>query len=376
MLKKIILIVGIILIAGISGIISDRYFFPYLATSRFFAKNEFLKKATENVTVINKTEQVYVKEDSSITGITNQIIPAIVNVVSYQENANNKNNLISSTNNTGEILTSDGIIMTSASAIIPNGNYKVILNDGNIHDAKILGIDKWSNLAFLKIIASNLPVMPFGNSDEYDPGEKLIAISNNTPNYQNKFTAGLLSSFDTSFNISGEALSKAENMEGVFLTDFNEKILSIGSPVIDYSGQMMGVTGAAMKNGQLEYFQIPANKIKLVLEKVINGTLDSNINLGIYYLPINKSLTIVNNLPTDHGALIYSASGQQGLAVISGSVADKAGLKINDIITKIENTQISAKNNLSNILHQYKKGDRVEFTVLRVGQEIKIMVQF
>lgn len=376
MLKKIILIVGIILIAGISGIISDRYFFPYLATSRFFAKNEFLKKATENVTVINKTEQVYVKEDSSITGITNQIIPTIVNVVSYQENANNKNNLISSTNNTGEILTSDGIIMTSASAIIPNGNYKVILNDGNIHDAKILGIDKWSNLAFLKIIASNLPVMPFGNSDEYDPGEKLIAISNNTPNYQNKFTAGLLSSFDTSFNISGEALSKAENMEGVFLTDFNEKILSIGSPVIDYSGQMMGVTGAAMKNGQLEYFQIPANKIKLVLEKVINGTLDSNINLGIYYLPINKSLTIVNNLPTDHGALIYSASGQQGLAVISGSVADKAGLKINDIITKIENTQISAKNNLSDILHQYKKGDRVEFTVLRVGQEIKIMVQF
>ena len=391
MFKKIIFIVGIILIAGISGIIADRYFFPYLATSRFFAKNEFLKKATENVTVINKTEQVYVKEDSSITKITNQVVPAIVNIATYSENINknsSQKNLVMSVNGTGEILTSDGIIMTTASAIIPDYStskkslaldsarrYKVITNNGNVYDAKILGIDSWSNLAFLKITASNLPVISFGNSDEYNPGEKLIAISNNTSDYQNKFTAGLLSSFDASYNISGEALSKSETIEGVFLSDFNEKILATGSPVMDYSGQIMGITGGAMKNGQMEYFQIPANKIKLVLEKVISGELDSNINLGIYYLPINKSLALANNLSTDQGALIYSASGQQGLAIISGSVADKAGLKINDIITKVENVEISAKNNLSDILYQYKKGDRIEFTVLRAQQELKIMAQ-
>ena len=376
MFKKTILVAGIILIAGLSGIIADRYIFLHLANSRFFSKNEFFKKAVENVTVINKTEQVYVKEDSSINKITNQIIPAIVNIVSYPENTNKKNNLILSTNNTGEILTSDGIIMTSAGAIIPNGIYKVILNNGNVHDAKVLGIDSWSNLAFLKITASNLPVISFGNSDEYNPGEKLIAISNNNAQYQNKFTVGLLSSFNSFYNISGEALSKAENIEGVFLTDFNEKILSVGSPAIDYSGQMMGVTGSAMKNGRLEYFQIPSNKIKLALEKAINGELDLNITLGIYYLPINKSLALANNLPTEQGALIYSASGQQGLAVISGSSADKAGLKINDIIKKVGDTEITAKNNLSDILYRYKKGDKVEFTVLRVEQEMKIEVQF
>lgn len=376
MLKKIILIVGIILIAGISGIISDRYFFPYLAASRFFAKNEFLKKATENVTIINKTEQVYIKEDSSINKITNQIIPSIVNIVSYTDNKNSKNILTLTYSSTGEIVTSDGIIMTySLDTKTPNNIYKVMTSDGNAYDTKFLGTDSWSNLSFLKITASNLPVISFGNSDEYNPGEKLIAISNNTSSYQNKFTAGLLSSFDASYNISGEALSKAEKIEGVFSTDFNMKNLSAGSPVVDYSGQVIGITGSAMKNGNLEYFQIPANKIKLVLEKVISGTLDSNINLGIYYLPINKSLALANNLPTDRGALIYSASGQQGLAVISGSSADKAGLKINDIITKVENVEISTKNNLSDILYQYKEGDKVEFTVLRAGQEMKIMVQ-
>ena len=376
MFKKTILVAGIILIAGLSGIIADRYIFLHLANSQFFSKNKFFKKAVENVTVINKTEQIYVKEDSSINKITNRITPAIVNVVSYQENTNKKNNLVLSINNTGEILTSDGIIMTSADAIIPNGIYKVILNNGNVHDAKVLGLDKWSNLAFLRIIASNLPVISFGNSDEYNPGEKLIAISNNNAQYQNKFTSGLLSSFNSSYNISGEALSKAENIEGVFLTDFNEKILSIGSPVIDYSGQMMGVTGEVMKNGHLEYFQIPSNKIKFILEKVINNSLDSSIALGIYYLPINKSLALANNLPTEQGALIYSASGQQGLAVISNSSADKAGLKINDIIKKVGDTEITAKNNLPDILYGYKKGDKVEFTVLRAQQEMKIEVQF
>ncbi|MDO9231773.1 MAG: S1C family serine protease [bacterium] len=377
MLKKTILILGIILIGGLSGIISDRYFFPYLATSRFFAKNEFLKKATENVTVINKTEQVYVKEDSSVNKITNQVLPSIVNIVSYVENKNSKNILTITNNSTGEIVTSDGIIMAYSLDIkTPNIIYKIMTNDGNVYDAKFLGTDSWSNLSFLKITASNLPVISFGNSDEYNPGEKLIAISNNTSNYQNKFTAGLLSSFDASYNISGEALSKAEKIEGVFSTDFNMKNLSAGSPVLDYSGQIMGITGSTMKNGQLEYFQIPANKIKLVLEKVINNSLDSNISLGIYYLPIKKSLKLANDLPVEQGILIYSASDQQGLAVISGSSADKVGLKINDIITKVDGIEITAKNTLSDILYRYKKGDKVEFTVLRAQQEIKITVQF
>lgn len=376
MFKKTIVIIGLVLIAGISGIVADRYVFPYLASSRLFSKNNFFKKAVENVTVINKTEQVYVKEDSSINKITNQITPSIVNIVSYIENKNSKNILTIANNSTGEIVTSDGIIMTySLDTKNPNILYRVIANNGNTYDAKFLGTDSWSNLSFLKIEASNLPVISFGNSDEYNPGEKLIAISNNTPNYQNKFTSGLLSSFDASYNISGEALSKAENIEGVFLTDFNAKNLSAGSPIVDYSGQILGITGATMKNGQLEYFQIPSNKVKLVLEKVINKSLDSNISLGIYYLPINKSLKLANNLPVEQGLLLYSASGQQGLVVVSGSPADKAGLKINDIITKIDNVEITAKNTLADILYKHKKGDSVEFTVLRSEKEIKINVQ-
>jgi serine protease Do len=77
----------------------------------------------------------------------------------------------------------------------------------------------------------------------------------------------------------------------------------------------------------------------------------------------------------EKGALIFSASGQQGLAIIANSSAAKAGLKINDIITSVSGQEISANNTLPDILYKYKKGDAVELTVLRDGQEMKIKVE-
>ena len=381
MSKKILFIVGIILISGFSGIIADRFFFPYLATSSFFSKYEFFKKAAEEVTIINKTEQVFIKEESSINKLANQTVPAVVNIISYSEKKSEH------INGTGEIITSDGLIMTYASAIIPNyapnqsfsnnqtGRvFKVITNGGNVYDAELLGIDSWSNLAFLKINANNLPIISLGNSDEHNPGEKVIAVGNNNSGYQNKLAVGLISSFDPVYSVSGEALSKVEKMEGVFLTDFNKEALSPGGLIMDYSGQMIGVIGSAMKNGSEEYFQIPSNKIKMVLDKVMNKNFESNVSLGAYYLPITKVLSIAKGLTLDHGALIYSPSGQQGLAVMANSNADKAGLKINDIITKVGDQEVNLEHNLSDILYKYKKGDKAEFSVLRAGKEMKIEV--
>lgn len=370
MFKKILIIFGIILIAGISGVVTDHYLFPRLSVMSFFSKYDFLKKTNENTTIINKTEQVYIKEDSSINKITNQIAPSVVNIISYNLDGKRQN----FKNGTGLIVTSDGIIMSYNSAIIL-GKYKVMTNDGNAYDGELLGIDSWSNLVFIKINASNLPVASFGNSDEYKAGEKLIAISNDLSEYQNRFNAGLLNSFDATFNISGEALSTAEKLEGVFLSDFNEEFLTVGSPVVDYSGQIIGLTGSVVKNNMVKYFQIPSNKIKDSIDKIINKSSESNPSLGVYYISINKSYSLINNLSVSNGAIIYSESGQQGLAVIAGSPADKAGLKIGDIIIKIGDRNVDLSNNLSVILNKHKKGDAVDFTVLRAGKEVKISVQ-
>lgn len=387
MFKKSLIVIGIVFLSGMSGILADRFLFPRLAQTDFFQHHKWLKSSAENVTVINKTQQVYVKEDSSVATLMNPVVSAVVNIVSYPD-PNIKNNPAAkpTLNGTGVIATSDGMIMTYASAInyaetssktnpVSEYKYKVMTADGNIYDASFSGIDAWSNLAFLKIDATNLPVVSFGDFSSYKAGEKVIAIGNDYGSYQNRFDAGILNSFDPTFSISGQTLATAEKIEGVFLTDFGAEDLSVGGPLVDYSGQVAGIMGSVMENDKQEYFQIPSDKVKKVLDKAIAGQLETDPILGAYYVPVTKTLAMTKDLGTDNGALIYSASGQQGLAILSGSPAAKAGLKIGDIITKVGDTDVTLDNNLSTVLYGYKKGDQVKFTLMRDGKQMELNVQ-
>ncbi len=382
MSKKAVLILFIIVISALSSIVSDRYLFPYLASTEIFQKYDFLKKSTENVTVINRTEQVSVKEDSSISKIASQNASSVVSIISYANPETVKAVVLKGQkqasppvwkDGAGIIVTSDGMIMTYSSAInIENSKYKVVTYDSNSYDAELLGIDSWSNLAFLKIYASNLPAVSFGNSDDIRPGEKVVAVGLSLSEYQDRFAAGIVSDFDPTFSLSGKTLSSSEKMEGLFKTDLGWNKNYIGGPIIDYSGQVVAISGAIDLDGKMEYFQIPSNKAKLVMNKAISRELDKNYTLGIYYIPVTKAYSIANNLKTEKGALIYSPSGQQGLAIIAGSPASASDLRINDVITQVNGEEINLSNSLPDLLYKYKKGEEVELTVLRDGNEIRL----
>lgn len=367
--KKAILIVFVVILGGLGGVLADRYAFPYLSTVSWFSKIDFLKKSIENVTVINRTEQVFVKEETSLSKITNQISSSVVNIISIPERTMPQNG-------TGLIVTSDGLIMTYATAIIAeNAKYKTLTFDGNSYDASLVGVDAYSNLAFLKINASNLPAVAFGDSDNAQPGEKIVAIGNSLGSYNNIFSSGLLESFNPSFNLAGKTVSSSEKMEGVFETDLSSENNFIGGPVVDYSGAVIGIVGAIQKDNEKAYFAIPSNKAQNVINRAIKNELGQNPYLGIYYVPILKTFALANNLGADKGALIYSPSGQQGLSIIAGSPAQKAGLQIKDTILAIENQQIDEKNALSDLLYHFKKGDLIELTIMRNGQEQKVKVR-
>jgi len=355
---------------------ADRYIFPYLSSTSLFSKYAFFKKFTEDVTVINKTEQVYVKEETSLSKIASQISSSVVNIISIPQSQNKKGATdVLPMNGTGVVITSDGIIMSYISAVISESSkYKVLMSDNNNYDAELLGIDSFSNLAFFKINASNLPVIPFGNSDDSRPGEKIIVIGNNLDSYSNRYASGLLSTYNPTFNLSGKALSFSDKLEGVFQSDFYSMKDYVGGPLIDYTGQVIGIVGSIEKNSTPEYFQIPSSKVKDVIDKAIKKDMSNNAALGAYYIPITKSYALSNNLNVDKGALIFSSSGQQGLAIITGSVAQKAGLQIKDIIKSVNGQEIDLTNSLPDILYRYKKGDEIELVVIRNQQEINIKV--
>lgn len=382
-IKRLVLLALLLVFGGLGGIIADRYLFPYLSATKTFSKYAFLRKGSENITVINKTEQVTVKEETSISKITNQVSSSIVNIISYRgdeaKSQAAKKPLAAKTaakNGTGIIVTGDGMIMAYAAGIdLTDAKYKVMTYDGNAYDAVLLGVDNYSNLAFLKINASNLSVASMGDSDGVKPGEKVIAVSNSSGSYANKYASGLISDFNPAYNLAGLSVSSSEKMEGIYETDFNYQEYFIGGPVVDYNGQVVGIAGVIEKDNASSFFLIPSNKARAVIDRAIRKELDANVFLGAYYVPISKTYAVENGLAVESGALIYSASGQSGLAVIANSPAQKAGLKLGDIVRAVDGKEVSAEHSLSDLLYSFRKGDKVELTVLRDGQEIKLPVQ-
>lgn len=358
-------IAAIFFIGAIAAVITEHYIFPQLSASQSLSKYKLFKKASENVTIINKTEQVTVREDDSVISVASQAIPTIANIVSFDSQGNVKKG-------TGVFATSDGLIVTYRTAIIETGSdYLVLIFDGTQHNAQLAGIDEFTNLAFLKIDSSNLPAISFANSPDYNAGKKLIAIGNSSGEYQNRFTAGLLSNINKTFNIAGKTISSTESLEGVFETDFDNQKEYLGGPVVDYNGQLGGIIGSAAIDNKDHFFQIPSSAVKESADRAINNELEIRPVLGLYYMPITKSYSVVNDIKRDRGALIYSSSGRQNLAIISGSIAEKSGLKINDIIIAVNGVEVNLDNPLSNLVNKYSKGDTIEFLILRDGEEIK-----
>jgi S1-C subfamily serine protease len=376
--KGIVALFLVFFVGGIGGVYFDQQVLPFIRTNKYLSRMNFLNRLAENVTVINKTEQITIKEDDSINEIASQASNAVVNIVSISAQ---KDPLTKTTKNvnqsgSGVIVTSDGLIATYRSAIIENNAaYQIFLSGGTYYPATLVGVDEFSNLAFLKIEAPNLTAISFADSSDVRPGKKIVAIGNSFGEYQNRYEAGLLSNIDKVFNLSGKTVSSSEKLEGVFEDDFKNQKEYIGGPVIGYSGDMIGIVGMLNINGQDQYFQIPSNIVKNSVNLVLQNNLDSRPTLGAYYISVTKEYALTNNLGRDRGALIYSPSGKQGLAVISGSAAEKAGLQINDIITAVGSQEINLDNSLANLIAQYKKGDIVELTVDRGGQEMKIQLQ-
>lgn len=382
-IKKIVFVAVIVTLGGLGGILADRYLFPYLGASKFFSKYEIFKKSVSDVTVINKTEQIFVKEESSITKITNQAAASVVNMIVYPKADNSRSTVKKSSvdrptvaNLTGVIVTSDGLITSYLpEANAENFSYRVMAHNGNVYEANFLGADSYSNLAFWKIEANNLPAISFGNSDESSPGEKVIAVGNNFGVYSNRYAAGILSGFNPTYNLAGKTVSSSEKLEGVFETDFAAQKNYVGGPLVDYTGQVIGIVGFLERDNGREYFAIPSNKTKAVIEKAIKKELNQSTKLGIYFMPITKTYALANNLKWEQGALVYSPSGQQGLAVIAGTSAQKADLQIRDIIAAVNGEEVTLQKNLPALLNRHQAGEEIELTVIRNEQEIKIKVQ-
>lgn len=365
-------IIFVFVFGSLGALWANYYLLPKLSTVPFLSHSEVLKRFRENVTIINRTEQITVPEDSAINKIASQSVSSVVNVISVPESALG---VVPGTERKGSgvVVTGDGLIATYRTAILEkNARYKIIANNGNILDATLAGIDEFSDLAFLKAEGANLTSIALANSDDFSAGKKVIALGAGMGDFQSRYSSGLLSNLNQTFNISGGALSNSGKLEGVFETDFlNQKEL-VGSPVIDYNGELAGIIGSVKIDNLDKFFIISSNQVRRSIDKHIQGNLGKTVNLGAYYVSLNKVNGFVFGVNRESGALIYSASGKQGLAVIANSPAERAGLRINDIVIAVGDKAVDPTHPLSNLVNEYKTGDEVTLTILRGTEELKL----
>ncbi len=276
---------------------------------------------------------------------------------------------------TGFIISQDGLILTNKHVVSDeSAEYSVITNDGKEYSAKILATDFLNDLAVVKIEAENLPVVEFGDSDSLDLGQTVIAIGNSLGEYKNTVTKGVVSGIGRRIE-AGDGRGMSEIIDGAIQTDAAINPGNSGGPLINLSGQVIGINTAVNSDGQLIGFAIPINQAKKAVESVKKNGKIVRPFLGVRYVMNNETIAKENSLKVNYGALIVRGDKNTDLAVVPGSPADKADLVENDIILEVNGVKVEGDNNLAKILGNYQPEDEIELKISHKGAEKTVKVK-
>lgn len=347
--------------------------------------------------------QSVVAEDAAITATVEKSSPAVVSVVISQDvpklqNMGNpfgfpfflmpqdsQDSLPGSGGNggvkkqtvgqgSGFLVSSDGLIVTNKHVIsIDSAEYTVIMSDGKEYKAQILAKDPNRDIALLKIDAHDAPYLTLGDSDSIRVGQSAVAIGNSLGEFSNTVSKGIISGLKRNL-VAGSERGESERLSGIIQTDAAINPGNSGGPLLDISGNVIGVNVAMAQGAQSIGFALPSNQIKKIIDQVQTTGKISTAFLGIRYVVLSPELQKENSLPLDSGALILRGDRMTDFAVVPGSPADKAGLMENDIILEVDGEKITNEQQISDIVADKKPGDALDLTVWHKGETKTIKV--
>lgn len=275
---------------------------------------------------------------------------------------------------TGVIVTSDGYILTNKHVIDGAKTITVVLDDGTTYkDVEIAAVDPLNDIAFLKIAdVEDLAAAKLGDSKTISVGQQVIAIGNALGQYQNSVTSGIISGTGRSLTATDSTGSMSEQLSDMIQTDAAINSGNSGGPLVNAAGEVIGVNTATSSSAENMGFAIPISSVKGMLAQLKESGEAKRAYLGVYTMEITPEVAKQYNLPVTAGVYLYSSSSYS--AIVSGSPAEKAGLKNKDIITAVNGVKVGASGSLSSLIGEYKPGDTVQLTVIRDGKEIAVNV--
>lgn len=264
----------------------------------------------------------------------------------------------------GVIISTDGYIVTNNHVIDNAAEIEVTLNDKRTFKAKVIGTDPSTDVALIKIDATDLQPITIGNSDNLKVGEWVLAIGNPF-NLTSTVTAGIISAKAREMDI----VPSERKIESFIQTDAAINPGNSGGALVNTAGELVGInTAIASQTGSyIGYgFAIPTTIVSKVVRDLKDYGIVQRAILGVKIANINDKLAKDKNLKTMDGAYVDD--------VVSNSSAKDAGIKQGDIIVAINDVRIKSVAELQEQVAAYRPGDNINVTVNRSNKEITLRV--
>ena len=265
----------------------------------------------------------------------------------------------------GFILTSDGYIVTNYHVVGDAQTIQVTLYSGATYDAQYVGGDEDYDIAVIKIDATGLQAVTMGDSSTLNVGDHVLAIGNPLGELTFSMSGGMVSSVNRTINVDGTPFNMIQ-------TDTSINPGNSGGPLLNSYGEVVGIVSAKYSstgsNGETAEglgFAIPINDVSSMIQDIMtNGYVSNRAYLGATIGSLNASMAQQYRYDITEGAFVYS--------VEDGGPADQAGLQLGDVITAIDDTEITSLDDLTAARKSYSAGDTCTLTVYRQGETLTL----
>jgi S1-C subfamily serine protease len=378
-MKKFFILLALIIIlvtaAYQRGLISNNMIFPSDKASLVPSQN-----ANEKKTVVY--------EESVITKIVEEAIPSVVTIgvkktiatgdfytidpfdlfSPFRRIPGQKKN-IEQNIGSGFIITDDGLILTNKHVVADTeATYQVLTYDKKKYDVEKIYRDPLNDLAILKISPKEkLKPLKLGDSSKLKLGQLVVAIGTPLGEFTNTVTSGIISGLGRGITAGSPLEGYVEKLDNVIQTDAAINPGNSGGPLLNSSGEVIGINTAIAQEGQNIGFAIPVNTAKEIIENFQKrGGVFERPFLGIRYKMIDKQTAILNDV----------VEGAYVIEVITNSPAEKAGIQKEDIIIEFDGKKVQGSDDqgLAKMIMEKKVGETVNIKIWRSGEKITLPV--
>lgn len=264
----------------------------------------------------------------------------------------------------GVIISEDGYIMTNNHVIEGAKTITVTTADEKEYEAELVGTDTIDDVAVIKIDATGLKAVTYGNSDELEVGDLAVAIGNPLGELGGTVTAGIISATDRELSIDGKTMTLLQ-------TDSSINPGNSGGGLFNSSGQLIGLVVAKSSGSDVEGlgFAIPINTAADKAQQIMdNGYVSDQPWTGMSYTEGSTGGSYSFFGESEASTNVYIAS-------VDTATAKRAGFEAGDMVFAVDGTQISSIEDLSSIVTSHKVGDKLKFTIVRDGQTKDITIK-